>query len=64
VTLFKPLMMFPLVYCPEKDPVFDGVLEMYAQMPQVQAGACLSWLFFPSINISGTFSAELRIIEE
>lgn len=64
VTLYKPLLMFPLVFYPQATPVFDGVLEMFSQMPVILAGACLSWLFFPTSNISGRFCAELRLVEE
>lgn len=64
VTLFKPLLAFPVFHYAQGTRVFDGVVEMFGQMPSITAGACLSWLYMSFQAFTGAFNAELKIVEE
>jgi hypothetical protein len=64
ITLFKPLMIYPLFDSPQSDRVFDGLVEMFGQLPQISMAACLSWIFVPTTSTTGILNAQLRLVEE
>ena len=63
VTLFKPLFVCPVIVAGQQL-LFDSILGMCGNMPQVLNNACLFCLFVTQTSASGMFMASINIIRE
>lgn len=64
VTLFKPLMIFPVFPSMGNVADFDPLLELAANLPEIDDNACLSWFQLAGGTTSGTFQANLWFAED
>lgn len=53
VTLFKPLAFLPIPFSSNDTFFFDAIRNLGGQLPKIEAGACLFWLFLPQGTSGG-----------
>ena len=63
VTLFKPLFAVPIIVSGQQM-LFDSILGMCGNMPQVLNNACLFILIVSSLSTTGVLMANVNIIRE
>lgn len=63
VTLFKPLMAFPIIV-PGEQYVYDAIISHAGMTEEIQNDTCLFWVFFPSTTSSGVISGVLHFTED
>lgn len=63
VTLFKPLMAFPYPINVSQSYVFDALLNMGGQLPEIQSDACLFWMFVANTTASGVHTSNVAFVD-
>jgi len=64
VTLFKPLFGMPIPNMGSQQFLFDSILNMGGNMPQIVNGACLFYVVVANTTSTGILQNAVRIIEE
>jgi hypothetical protein len=63
VTLFKPLVMLPVMVQGQQF-VFDPLLNLAGNLPEIAGDACLQWIFVSSTSSTGIVQASLKLSED
>lgn len=64
VTLFKPLMCYPIPIGGGQMLKFDPLTTLYSQMPEILDDACLFWMFKPNTSATGIIQGSISFFED